>query len=519
MPPSPRRALFVLAGCLALSACLVYVREVEVESIAPRATGTRVESPVKAHLLDGSTVVYTDGVTVGSDSLYGTGARYDLRLNPRGVVNRLPLDSVVGMENFRTGINAPASAMLTVGATVLGTLGTGALMVAIFGSCPTIYADSAGTLVLEAESFSYSIAPLFETRDVDRLGVRPQPDGEVWLEIRNEALETHYLNHLELLAVRHDPRETVMPDAGARPLALASQRAPVSAVDRSGRDVVAALARADAEVYASAPALLAGARVDDMRDHVDLVFPAPPPGTDSVAVVLRLRNSLLTTILLYDVMLGSGGARSLDWLGSEIEQVGSALELGQWYNRHMGLRILLWDDGEFRQVGRIPDTGPIAWKDVAAMIPVPAGGDSLRVRLGFVTDSWRIDRVALAMEARRPEVRTIPAARVTGADGQPDPGVLRHIQAPDEQYLETRPGQRFTLHFDTGVRPDDGTHTFLLASQGYYTEWIRQGWIRSAQDDQMFRPSDAMLFTALERWRSRRDSFEEDFYNTRIPVR
>jgi hypothetical protein len=511
---------FPLTGLLllVLSACVVLVRQVEVESVSPGASGTEVRSPVKAHLLDGSTIVYREGVTVGTDSVYGQGARYDLRLNPRGTVERLPLDSVVGMENFRAGINAPASALLTVGATALGVVAASGLMVAIFGSCPTIYSDSAGTFVLEAESFSYSIAPLFETRDVDRLGVRAGADGEVWLEIRNEALETHYLNHLELLAVKHDPDEIVVPDAGTHPLALRGLRAPSSAMDRMGRNVQAAIATADAEVYASAPQLLSDARVGDMRDHLDLVFPAPPPGTDSAAVVLRLRNSLLTTVLLYDVMLGSAGAQALDWLGSDIEQVGNALELGQWYNRHMGLRILVWENGAYRQVARVPDSGPIAWKEVAAMVPVPAG-DSLRIRLSFVTDSWRIDRVMLAAEARRPSVRTIPAARVTGADGQPDPGVLPHIQAPDEQYLETRPGQRFTLHFDTGIHPGDGEHTFLLASQGYYTEWIRQGWIREAREEQRFRPSDEMLFTALERWRSRRDSFESDFYNTRIPVR
>jgi hypothetical protein len=256
-----------------------------------------------------------------------------------------------------------------------------------------------------------------------------------------------------------------------------------------------------------------------MRDHLDLVFPAPPPGADSVAVVLRLRNSLLTTVLLYDVMLGSAGARALDWLGSDLEQVGNVLEMGQWYNRHMGLRILVWEDGAYRQVARLTDTGPIAWKEVAAMVPAPAG-DSLRVRLSFVTDSWRIDRVAVATEARRPEVRAIPASRAVGADGQPDARVLPFLQSPDEQYLETRPGQRFTLHFDTGIRPEDGTHTLLLASQGYYTEWIRQSWIRSAHEEaRIFRPSDELLFEALKRWRSRRDSFEQDFYDTRIPVR
>jgi hypothetical protein len=253
--PILKKPPLLLAACLLLSlgACVVRVRQVEVEPISPRATGTQVNSPVKAHLLDGSTVVYRDGVVVGTDSLYGTGARYDLRLNPREVVERLPLDSVAGMENFRTGVNAPASAVLTIGATAVGVLGSMVALKAIFGSCPTIYSDSAGTFVLEAEAFSYSIAPLFEMRDVDRLGVRADADGEVWLEIRNEALETHYLNHLELLAVRHEPDERVVPDAGSRPVALRALHTPVSAVDRAGRDVLAGVAAADAEVFASAP--------------------------------------------------------------------------------------------------------------------------------------------------------------------------------------------------------------------------------------------------------------------------
>jgi hypothetical protein len=43
----------VLAVSLALSACVVLVRETQIDSISPQATGTQVHSPVKAHLLDG----------------------------------------------------------------------------------------------------------------------------------------------------------------------------------------------------------------------------------------------------------------------------------------------------------------------------------------------------------------------------------------------------------------------------------------------------------------------------------
>ncbi|MBA2556407.1 MAG: hypothetical protein H0V12_03525, partial [Chloroflexi bacterium] len=147
--------LLPLVACLTLSACIIRIRQVEVEPV--RSTdGVRVESPVKAHLLDGTTVVFASGVTVRGDTLLGAGQRYDLRLRPTGAVARLPLDDVAGMENFRTGINVPASVALSVPATALGVVGTGAVLKAIFGSCPTFYSGGEAEWTLEAEGFSYS---------------------------------------------------------------------------------------------------------------------------------------------------------------------------------------------------------------------------------------------------------------------------------------------------------------------------------------------------------------------------
>jgi hypothetical protein len=511
----------VLCTAVLIGGCVTRVRQVTLEPLEPAAIAAapsaHAETSVKAHLLDGSTVVYIGGVWVRNDSLYGQGRRYDLLLRDVAPPTAIPLDSVAGLESYRTGTNMPASVGLTVAGTALGAVAAAGLAVAVFGSCPTIYSDSAGTFVLEAESFSYSIAPLFETRDVDRLGVRPDSVGVVRLEVRNEALETHYLNHLELLEVSHDADETVVPDVDAKPLVVRGLRQPMTAVDRDGRDVNPVLRTHDGEAFATEPALLAAAHAADMRDHIDLVFEAPR-GVDSAAVLLRLRNSLLTTILLYDVMLGSQGAGALDWLGSHMAQVGGVLELGQWYRRHMGLRVSVWEDGEYREAGRIADSGPIAWKDVAAVVPVPAG-DSLRVRLSLVMDAWRIDRVALATAFRRPDARTIAVDDVTNATGAHEPAAITHLRAPDEQYLETTPGQRFDVAFRTGGNADGAERTYLLAAQGHYSEWIRPGWIRDAVDPAPLVPGDDLLLEALVRWRTRRASFEAEFYNTRIPVR
>lgn len=511
-----RTSAGLLLALLALlvASCVYNVREPRVESVhVPAAPGTTVASPVKAHLLDGSVVHYRSGVTFDRDTLRGPGNRYDLRLRLVGSVERLPLDSVAGMETYRSGTNVPLSVALSLGATALATMGTAALAVAIFGSCPTVYADADGKAVLEAESFSYSIAPLFEQRDVDRLVAQPAADGVLTLEVRNEALETHFLNHMEVLEVRHAAGDFVLPDAGGLPTATRDARPPARATDRSGRDVRAVLAAHDGAAYDTPYALLGAVDESDFGDYIDLVFPAPV-GVDSAALLLRLRNSLLTTILLYDVMLGSQGASALDWLGAELDQVGGALELGQWYNRTMGLRVAVFDGGDFRATGRIGDSGPIAWKDVAFIVPVLTP-DSVRVRLSFVADAWRIDRVGLAAY-ERPEIRTIPVARVSTSEQADEAGARAALLHSDEQYLETTPGQRFWMHFETSGAENA---TYLLASQGYYTEWVRPSWIRAATEPVPFRPSDAVTVEAITRWRDQRAAFEQQFYETRIPVR
>jgi hypothetical protein len=517
--PSPRQA-FAAVALMALTACII-AQGVKVEELrATRADTVRVKTPVKAHLLDGSTVVYPSGVLVAGGVLRGSGTWFDLALKDPRPVQEIALDSLVGMESYRTSTNVGATIAysLLVQTAAVG-LAVGIACAAdpkCFGSCPTFYSDSAGTAVLEAEGFSYSIAPLFEARDVDRLRARAGADGRLLLEVRNEAFETHYLNHLELLEARHRPDEFVLPDPRGQPVAAAALRPPARATDRNGHDATGLLATADGLTYRTDSTVLRSAQAADLEDFIDLTFPAPPGG-DSLALVFRLRNSLLNTVLLYDIMLGDPGARSLDWQGDTLGRVGPAADLGRWYAGRMGLRVLIPGDSGYRQAGRIRDTGPVAWKDVAVVLP-PQAGDSMRLRLAFVADNWRIDQVALGT-MRRPEVRTIPLTEVLDRSGRPEPAADSSLARPDGRYLQTSPTQSFTAVWQTGPEPAGERRTFLLASQGYYIEWVRRGWIAAGRDTLPFVPGDAALVRALQRWRLTQDSLETRFYATRVPVR
>ena len=504
----------VLSGAMTLSAasCVFISQRVEVKPLDISQT-TAVLSPVKAHLKDGSTIVYLNGVQISGGQLRGSGLRYDLSLASTPV-DSVSLDEVVGMESFTTSVNGVQTAVVSSLASVGAVIGTVVLSAAIFGSCPTVY--SADGKIDEAELFSSSIAPLFEARDIDSLQAQPGTDGTLRLEIRNEAMETHYINHLQLIEVEHSSDESVVPDQLGHPTLLGAFTPATRVTNRSGADVSAMFAAADNRYYSTDRKTMDRATTADMDDWIDFSATVPT-GAEQIAIAFRLRNSLLSTTLLYDVMLGPAGAASIDWLGSNLARIDKAVELGRWHRRRAGLHISVWQDGEYREVTRIPDSGPISWHDVAAVIPVPKGQTSLRLRLSFVADHWRIDRMAVAPVRSDPALRTLQIEQVVGADGKLDSTARESLRGPDDHYLQTTPGQKFFIDFRAG-RSSEKSRTFLLSSQGYYTEWIRGSWIQSATVDKPFDPTDEAVLLALKKWAANRDAFEQRFRTARVPV-
>jgi hypothetical protein len=521
-------ALPLLAALTAVSGCVLLIRGGEVEPVDPAAPPVSVAAPLRAHLVDGSVAVFRQGGTFADDTVRGAGVRYGLALEDSTAVRRLPLDSVVAMETYRESVRPGASVAASALGTVLGTVGTAALAVAAFGSCPTVYSAygpaAPDSLVLEAESFSNSIAPLLEIRDVDALRAQPDASGALTLEIRNEALETHYINHLELVEVGHAPGERALPTGDGRAWVVGETRRPSTAVDEAGRDLTAVLGVADGRAYRTPSARLrdrlsaSTAPEDALSEHLDLTF--PPPETDSVAVLLRLRNSLLNTVLFYEYMLAAQGPHALDWLGHDMDMITSVMALSDFYARRMGLRVQVHAATGYQTVGRVREVGPIAWSPEAIPVPVPPGRDSLRIRLSFVPDAWRIDQVALADRVRRSDVRRHPVStvRLDAQDAAPSDAARTRLARPDHDYWVTRPTDRFWATFDPGPDADGTARSFFLAAQGYYTEWIRREWLRTSPREQGLAVSDDTLVDALRRWQRSRPDWEARFHASKLPV-
>jgi hypothetical protein len=512
------------AGCLN-----TFWRTVPVRVEKPTGETTRqISTPIKAHLADGSTVVFRNGAMIDRRSIRSSGVTYPLMSTAGASRGDIPLDSVVGIETFEGKVLVAPTIVVSAAATALAALGTAVLFVAIFGSCPTLYAATPSGPVLQAEGFSYSIAPLLEHRDLTPLHLRPDSDNVIRLELRNEALETHFINNIELMAVTHPTNAIAISDQDGRPVVVADAHPFTSARDRSGRDVLRSLSASDGDVFSSLPAIIDAAKVGDLDDWIDLDARDVDPG-DSVVVVLRLRNSLLNTVLLYDGILN--GTDAPDWVENGLQQISTAVDLAKWYRTTMGMRVSV--DGVPSAVpaerwnARLGDVGPIAFRDIALVLPRPRrDAREMHIRLRFVADDWRIDYAAVASSLVRPTPTIIPVRRaLSRAQGAAtmtnDTAAVASLLEPDGKYLETLPGQRMTLEFDASAPTKNAslTTTYLVNWQGYYREWIRGRWLAEPQRTTPWVPGDEAVLTALHIWRSQHDALEHSFYSTQIPVK
>lgn len=234
--------------------------------------------------------------------------------------------------------------------------------------------------------------------------------------------------------------------------------------------------------------------------------------------MLKLRNSLLNTILFYDLMLVSQGAGALDWLASDLANIGAAAELALWMQEVFGLEISVEGPEGWERVRYLANTGPLVWDEVAVELPVPAG-DALRVRLSFLADERRIDYAGLAADVERAEPIVTSFERVSPIGGAHDPEAAARLAKPDEDYLVTVPTVAYSLESVHLAPLPDHERTFFLASQGYYTEWIRPEWIQSSNRFGEFRPSDETVMRLMSLWLEKKDAFQARFYESRIPVR
>jgi hypothetical protein len=469
----------------------------------------RESSPfLKVHMQSGNTyVLHTWDTDEARSHVSGEGVLYNtMRDTLQQGWFQVGVDSVA---IFETNIlNTPGSvAALTVFTGI--TVGV-AILCAInpktcFGSCPTFYVPHGDSLRLQAEGFSASIAPSLVATDVDDLSRVAKAGTDFEIEMRNEAMETHVVSHVDLLAVPHKRGHVVVADGDGRFWESGSLMPPASATGPEG-DCQPALSRLDGnERYSRSDSTYLGE-----KEIIEITFDDIPP--QSSGLVIGCRQTLLSTYLLYQSMAYMGNEAGY-WLAEiergNVKQTQNSLEeiVG-------GIDVLMRGPlGDWEVVGRVDEHGPLA-TDVHLLSLGTLGGESARIRLRMTKGNWRIDYVALGAV-----LKPVQATRVRPREVLKDGTVVDEARAvlhDPLQALTTLPGDTYTLRYGLPVTPGD--YALFVESRGYYLEWIRKEWIKEENPlllaEMIFAPHAALTRLAPEFKRVEAD-MEEYFWGSR----
>lgn len=424
---------------------------------------------LKAHLRDGHVVVLSRwSVDTAGGAVIGEGDRLDVNRQPvRAGAQTIALDSVALFETnvVRTHGSVAALGVVTgISATITAACLSNPK--SCFGSCPTFYVHGERGERLAAEGFSASVAPALEATDVDALyGARP---ASRTFEVRmtNEALETHVVRFVRLLAIPRPDSSRVFATQ-AREFWQARDVAPPTGCRGAEGDCLSKLRDVDdVERFSTTDSLDLAA-----RETIELEFASLP--TDSAGLVIASRQTLLSTYLLYQALAYMGRSAGA-WLATlqrgdartREQAVGAARVLG-------GIEVQARGrDGEWVTVGETQETGPLATDVRVVPLPrLPEGTRQLRLRL--TRGHWRIDHVAIARLTHRVEpIRLDPVAirraKTTDANAL---ALLRD----STRTLVTLPGDEYTLVYR--LPEDFARRELFLEARGYYLEWMREEWL------------------------------------------
>jgi hypothetical protein len=489
------------------------------------------EQPVKIHLKDGGMIAMPKGFqrTVMNDSIfllsYGDAIHYDLMRANQKSVSRIFFDEVAYVESITESIDGVAFISSLPGVATL--FGIGAI--AIFGSCPTYYSLNSNEEILEAEGFSYSISKKFELEDLDKMKSAEVHNGLIKMKLKNEALETHYLNKLELVEVRHESdfeafpmeRENFLFQKFQEVILVGKESLIQKAINASGVDITDQISARDECFYSSPVSFLEKVKKDTRtKDYIELEL-SPEKGKKELFLALKLRNSLLNTILFYEVILNDQNFSSIDWVAENANSTIYAYKFYQWYKKYFGLKIELFKDGSFEEIDRVGDMGPICWSEVGLVLDVP-DDETIRLRLSFIPDNWHIDWVGASFEgSKKPQVQVHSIGSMIGNQALNFPNVIDQLGTDDENYFINYPGGSYELTFNVGQGNMELDRSWMLSSKGYYVEWLRKEWLEPGNNQKLeeeINLDDNLVKTLYHRWEDRKENFEANFFETMVPT-
>lgn len=385
---------------------------------------------------------------------------------------------------------------------------------ACFGSCPTFYLEGGNNSAIpNAEGFSNAICPKLEYGDIDALGELEKGKANITLTMRNEALETHCINELKLLAFPKQMGEKIYHTRGDH-FYQCHGIMPLKRAFSTEGDITPLLNKPDGTERFS----LADEHHLSSKEEIYLEFDAQENGTRP-ALVFHFRQSLMTTYFIYS---------ALGYMGDQVSDILSAIETGT-------VSTDLLESGIYKELGDIEvyqyqeetkkyihlggfyETGPIAINQQILPLEEDHAPSAIRLKLVLNKGLWRLDYAGLTSIDCSVEPLVLHPTGVFRMN-QAQPHALLNLQDPAE-YMVSLPGQEYTISYT--LPWTDREYDLFLYSKGYYLEWMRAKWITDknlSRLDQMMKRPVQYLQEQTREYKKYESEMEEIFWNSKINI-
>ena len=380
-------------------------------------------------------------------------------------------------------------------------------------SCPYVYAWDGSQYRLQAEPFGVAWGRALELTTTHLLPAARAEHGVIRLRLSNERAETHYVNSVEAFEIPLGAAPAAVLDVGGRAWPLSRPLPPVSGHDKSGRDLLPQLARADGQMWeCDASSLTAGSGYEDV---LELAFVRPPHDTTG-SLVITGTNTTLSSAVYSDLcrIVGDQTAVLAHAVETDPELIAELRE----YTRDASLEARVWNGRTWDLAGAFtPEANAVSFTR-ALRFHVPAdAGDTVRVRLRSMADVWKLDAVAAEWGDAHPlEMRRL---KMLAAVGPSDEDMRDALGAGDRRYAVLLPPDRVDLTFEAPGRKAGARVAYAVAGRGYLLEWDRPvsdesraapaSWVPEHQRieflKEVLRHRELALEPVYEEWRKSRE--------------
>jgi len=473
---------------------------------------------LKAHLKNGSICILNDSWQIDTtlNVVSGNGTQYDYNRKQtfQGAIN-IPIDSVALFET-NVKIRNPEAGRITALSIMAGLdVVVGIICItnpkACFGSCPTFYLNENDNFhYSDAEGFSNAIVPSMEYYDIDAINRPNIKNNGFSITMKNEALETHCVNDVKVLAYPLEKGERVFQSPN-NDFYLCQNNYPLSLAKANEGDITTLLKSPDRQERFS----LSDENNLKSKEEIYLNFEDVNHSKD-LGLVLHFRQTMMTTYLFYSAM---------GYMGNNVGDFFARLETDEKMRNKFdattkdlgGIDCYIWNEktNAWMLQPKINETGPIAINKQFIPFLNPQAGSKVKIKLVLNKGLWRLDYAALTNIKK--QVKPIELSPISIYNkGKLDNKALAEINAPDK-HLISMPGSEYKFNFT--LPNTNSEYEFFLYSKGYYLEWMREHWIKDKnllKLNQMVYNPEKFLKQEAKNYKQYESKMEQEFWNSKI---